>query len=117
MDYLNFCKSYFSATSIPINLLDNMNILYSSVRTVTNIPQYNDYYVPNDLSDCPCFSHYDPSIEYGIVRVQDTSIHIVIGPVFETEITPEILNAYLRENKIPFCERDKIQDFYALSRV
>lgn len=41
MDYLNFCKSYFSATSIPINLLDNMNILYSSVRTVTNIPQYN----------------------------------------------------------------------------
>ena len=33
MDYLNFCKSYFSATSIPINLLDNMNILYSSVRT------------------------------------------------------------------------------------
>ena len=111
MDYLNFCKSYFSATSIPINLLDNMNILYSSVRTVTNIPQYNDYYVPNDLSDCPCFSHYDPSIEYGIVRVQDTSIHIVIGPVFETEITPEILNAYLRENKIPFSERDKIQDF------
>lgn len=111
MDYLNFCKSYFSATSIPINLLDNMNTLYSSVRTVTNIPQYNDYYVPDDLPNCPCFSHYDPSIEYGIVRVQDTSIHIVIGPVFETEITPEILNAYLRENKIPFSERDKIQDF------
>lgn len=38
MDYLNFCKSYFSATSIPVNLLDNVNILYSSVRTVTNIP-------------------------------------------------------------------------------
>lgn len=49
MDYLNFCKSYFSATSIPVNLLDNVNILYSSVRTVTNIPQYNDYYVPDDL--------------------------------------------------------------------
>ena len=111
MDYLNFCKSYFSATSIPVNLLDNVNILYSSVRTVTNIPQYNDYYVPDDLPNFPCFSHYDPSIEYGIVRVQDTSIHIVIGPVFETEITPEILNAYLRENKIPFSERDKIQDF------
>ena len=111
MDYLNFCKSYFSATSIPVNLLDNMNILYSSVRTVTNIPQYNDYYVPDDLPNFPCFSHYDPSIEYGIVRVQDTSIHIVIGPVLETEITPEILNAYLRENKIPFSERDKIQDF------
>ncbi len=111
MDYLNFCKSYFSATSIPVNLLDNVNILYSSVRTVTNIPQYNDYYVPDDLPNFPCFSHYDPSIEYGIVRVQDTSIHIVIGPVFETEITPEILNAYLRENKTPFSERDKIQDF------
>lgn len=55
MDYLNFCKSYFSATSIPINLLDNMNTLYSSVRTVTNIPQYNDYYVPDDLPNCPCF--------------------------------------------------------------
>lgn len=53
MDYLNFCKSYFSATSIPVNLLDNVNILYSSVRTVTNIPQYNDYYVPDDLPNFP----------------------------------------------------------------
>lgn len=53
MDYLNFCKSYFSATSIPVNLLDNVNILYSSVRTVTNIPQYNDYYCPDDLPNFP----------------------------------------------------------------
>lgn len=42
MDYLNFCKSYFSATSIPVNLLDNVNILYSSVQDST-YPQYNVY--------------------------------------------------------------------------
>lgn len=111
MDYLSFCKNYFSATSIPVNLLDREKVLYSSIRTTADIPQYNNYYVPDDLPNCPCFSHYDPSIEYGIIRINQTSMFIVLGPVFETEITPEILNAFLRENKISISEKEKVQEF------
>lgn len=111
MDYLSFCKNYFSATSIPVNLLDREKVLYSSIRTTADIPQYNNYYVPDVLPNCPCFSHYDPSIEYGIIRINQTSMFIVLGPVFETEITPEILNAFLRENKISISEKEKVQEF------
>ncbi len=110
MDYTNFCKNFFSATSIPINYLDGKEILYSSIQEVANIPQYNDLYVPDELP-CPCFSHYDSTLEYGVVRINDTSKHVVLGPVFETEITPEILNKFLRENKIPIAQKEKIQDF------
>lgn len=102
MDYLNFCKSYFSATSIPVNLLDNMNILYSSVRTVTNIPQYNDYYVPDDLPNFPCFSHYDPSIEYGCSRSKFlTKLLKTFDKTFR-EIFPVFISTKRREKPSAF---------------
>lgn len=111
MDYISFCSNYFSATGIPLNLLDHKKILYSSIQTVTGCPQYSDYTVPDELPGCPCFSHYDPSVEYGIVRINGTQLSVVAGPVFETEITPEVANSFLRENKIPVSEKDKIIDF------
>ncbi len=111
MDYISFCKNYFSATGIPINFLDGKKLLYSSICDVTGCPQYNDLSVPDEISGCPRFSHYDPSIEHGIVRVNHTHLSAVIGPVFETEITSEILNSFLRECKIPISEKEMIKDF------
>lgn len=53
MDYISFCKNYFSATGIPINFLDGKKLLYSSICDVTGCPQYNDLSVPDELSGCP----------------------------------------------------------------
>ncbi|MDO4622935.1 MAG: AraC family transcriptional regulator [Eubacteriales bacterium] len=111
MDYIAFCKNYYASTYIPISLTDGCEILYSTLVDLFHIPPAPISAAPSDLINCPQFSCYHPELEYGIVQLKGTKLAFTIGPVIGTEITPAIVNLFLRENLIPIQYKEQVHEF------
>ncbi len=111
MDYIAFCKDYYAATCIPINLVEGKNALYSTAATMLNMPGNDIYSSPLELECCPQFSHMNPEIEYGIIQIKEHNLAVVIGPFFQVDITSSVVNTYLRENLIPLSEKERVFEF------
>lgn len=68
MDYLSFCKLYFSVTHIPISLLKKNGAIYSSIGEVCSI-ESTQYWEIVPIEETPNFYRYSPDIEYGAFRI------------------------------------------------
>ena len=103
MDYLEFCKHYFSATNIPISLSKNHVPVYASIADTINM----DYLAVTEeeilcpITDAPTFCHLDSDIEYGRVHAVGTEYTLYIGPIFNIPLTPTLLRRYMNLLSVP----------------
>lgn len=110
MDYLSFCKLYFSVTHIPISLLKKNEAIYSSIGEVCSI-ESTRYWEIVPIEENPNFYRYSPDIEYGAFRIAGTDYIAILGPAFSVPVTQDILRTYMHENAIALEHQEAIAEF------
>ena len=111
MDYIAFCKNYYAATRIPIDLLKGNTPVYTTIGSMLSMPSYRTHEIDTSGLNLPCLNNYNPDIEYGMIEVKGTDLLIILGPNFGIHPTNELINEYMRELFIPPQERESIAEF------
>ena len=101
MDYIAFCKNYYAATRIPIDLLKGNTPVYTTIGSMLSMPSYRTHEIDTSGLNLPCLNNYNPDIEYGMIEVKGTDLLIILGPNFGIHPTNELINEYMRELFIP----------------
>ena len=114
MDYVSFCKNYFSVSGIPVSLMSGETPAYSSIGELLSLESSHNWKVfweSPDYQANPAFCRYSPDIEYGCVHVEGTEYRIILGPSFCVPITNEIIRTYMHENAISLEHREAVAKF------
>ena len=108
---ISFCKNYYAATRIPIDLLKGNTPVYTTIGSMLSMPSYRTHEIDTSGLNLPCLNNYNPDIEYGMIEVKGTDLLIILGPNFGIHPTNELINEYMRELFIPPQERESIAEF------
>jgi len=114
MDYIHFCRNYFALTNIPISLIQGETPLYSAIGEAISLELIKPgkvFWETDEVTTNPTFCRYSPEIEYGCIHVEGTDYYIALGPVFSVPISEEIINTYMKENRIPLSHREDVAGF------
>ena len=112
MDYINFCKNYFAVTRIPVNLVNDDEILYSSLEELLHVPAVNPVTIwPGDFN--PEFRCLSPDIVYGSVLIEETGDYVMLGPAFSVPVTDELVREYMRQQATPLKYKEIIAEALA----
>lgn len=117
MDYIMFCKNFFSATGIPISLLEKGNAKYSALgELLSTNPQGHWDMFPSDKN--PCFCAISPDVEYGRVMIEGTDYDLVLGPAFSFTVTDELVRQFMRDAMLPLEYREQLTEYlYSVPRI
>ena len=110
MDYIEFSRTYFTVTRIPVSLLKNQKPVYSTISEMISLPLKHSGLIP-PLERNPDFCCYSPDLEYGRIDIENTDYSIILGPVFSIPVSEELTRTYMRENAIPLEYRDAVFEF------
>ncbi len=109
MDYIAFCKNYYAVTNLPLNLVNDDGVLYSSLGDLLGIPAANPIGIyPSKYN--PEFRAQDPDIVYGAVLVEATGDYIMLGPAFSFPPDDELIRRYMHECASPLSLREEIAE-------
>lgn len=109
MDYIAFCKNYYAVTNLPLNLVNDDGVLYSSLGDLLDIPAANPIGIyPSKYN--PEFRAQDPDIVYGAVLVEATGDYIMLGPAFSFPPDDELIRRYMHECASPLSLREEIAE-------
>ncbi len=114
MDYINFCKNYFTVTNIPVSLMEKDHPIYSAIGERLSLNPAKTYLVFWEIDPSasnPGFCSYSPDIEYGWVHIENTDYHVILGPAFRVPISDELVREYMKENAIPLEHRESVAEF------
>ena len=106
MDYLAFCDRFYVATGVPVNLLENGQPVYSSLNHLSPASTQAKWDMwPNSRN--PEIITQTSNLEYGRVRIEGTGYDIIIGPLFATPVTEEIVSEFLSDAQTPRENREE----------
>ena len=109
MDYITFCKNYFAVTNLPINIINDNEVLYSSLGDLLGIPAANPIGLyPSEFN--PEFRAQDPDIVYGSVMIEATGDYIMLGPAFPFPPNDELIRRYMHECASPISLKEEIAE-------
>lgn len=117
MDYISFCKNFFTATGIPVSLLEHGETRYSALgELMSTTPQTHwDIFPPGKN---PSFCGYSPDVEYGRVVIEGTDYDLVLGPAFSIPVTEELVRQFMRDAMVSPEYRNQLTEyFYSVPRV
>lgn len=109
MDYIAFCQRFALATGVPVHLLEKGSPVYTSLKplsSVSSAARWNMWV----SSKNPEFLAQTENLEYGRVRIEGTDYDIIIGPLFATPITEEIVDEFLSDYQTPQENRADASD-------
>ncbi len=111
MDYVAFCKNFFAATNIPINLLKDSVPQYSTFGDLLSLPPQKPWELwPIEAGKNPAFCGYSSDIEYGRIHVEGTDYDVIVGPTFSVPITDKIVREFAHELEVPFGYREQFTE-------
>ena len=110
MDYIDFCRTFFTVTRIPISLMKNKNPIYATISEMVSLPLKHSYLMPS-VEHNPEFCCYSPDFEYGRIDIEGTDYSIALGPVFSIPVSEELARAYMREHAVPLEYKDAVFEF------
>lgn len=112
MDYISFCKNYFAVTNIPVNLVNNDEILYSALSELLHIPAVNPTAIwPAEYN--PEFRCLSADIVYGSIQIESTGDYVMLGPIFSVPITDDLVRRYMNEQATPLKYKEIIAEALA----
>ena len=110
MDYITFCKNYFAITGLPINLVNNNGVLYSSLADLLHIPAVNPVVIwPAEYN--PEFRCLSSDNVYGSVQIEGTDNYVMLGPIFSIPVTKNLVRRYMKELTIPSGYEETLMEF------
>jgi hypothetical protein len=104
MDYITFCQRFFAATGVPVTLLEQGTPVYSSLNptSVSTDSRWNMW----RNSRNPEFLAQTENLEYGRVWIEGTEYDVILGPLFTTPVTPDIVEEFLSDQQTPKESRE-----------
>lgn len=106
MDYIAFCERFYVATGIPVILLKGGSPVYSSMNKLSSASAEAKWDMwPNSRN--PEIITQTANLEYGRVRIEGTDYDIIIGPLFATPVTEEIVAEFLSDAQTPREDREE----------
>ena len=109
MDYIAFCRKFFSATSFPVNLLYEGKPVYSSLgEQMAFQPQETWMVYPSSRN--PEFNAINPDLEYGHVHIEGTAYDLFLGPVFTAPVTEALVHEFMEDAKTPPAYREATEE-------
>ncbi len=109
MDYIDFCKNYFAVTNLPINLVNEDRVLFSSLGDLLGLTATNPTKIyPSDFN--PEFRAQDPDIVYGAVKIEATGDYIMLGPAFSFPPDDELIRRYMHQCASPMNRREEMAE-------
>lgn len=112
MDNIAFCQNYFAITGLPINLVNNHEILYSALSDLLHIPATNPVTIwPADYN--PEFRCLSSDIVYGSVQIESTGDYVMLGPIFSVPITDDLVRRYMKEQATPLKYKEALMEALA----
>lgn len=112
MDYVAFCKNYFAVTGLPVNLVNNEEVLYSSLSELLHIPPANPTFIwPADYN--PEFRCLSSDIVYGSVQIERTGDYVMLGPIFSVPVTDDLVRRYMKEQATPLKYKEALMEALA----
>ena len=100
MDYVAFCRQFFSVTGVPVTLvLDNEPVYSSLGEALSYHPPAMFVVYPADRN--PEFSSINPDLEYGHVHIEGTGYDLFLGPIFTAPINEKLVQEFFEETRIP----------------
>ena len=109
IEYVSFCRRFFAATGIPVNLLRAGVPVYSSFGERMELQNIASWAVYPPTKN-PGFSAINPDLEYGRVHVEGTDFDLFIGPIFTTEVTNVLVHEFIQETKLPQEYREQTEE-------
>lgn len=100
LDYISFCKRFFAATGIPVNLLYEGRPVYAALGELISF-QSQDIWEVYPPSRNPEFGAINPDLEYAHVRIEGTGYDLFLGPIFTSPVSDELVKEYFEDSKIP----------------
>lgn len=114
-DLFAFCELFYSSHYLPIAIFnkDGSNIIsISSMNNrITVCPSILSLLLKTPTNP----GIYSSSIlgSYGVIRVNDLMVYVVIGPTFSCSITTEIVRNFMHENAIEIEKESEVRQFLA----
>lgn len=106
-----FCRSYYSAHSIPLTFYHGEKIYYSSFEDSIGIAQqvvpFGGISVRN-----PDFLVTQGDMFYGCIYIVETDCRIVVGPVCSVPASKDVLRTFLVENAVPQDKNEDVAVFF-----
>lgn len=112
MNYISFCKNFFTATKIPISLLQNGAAIYSALGEMLSMTPQSHWELFT-MENNPCFCALSPDIEYGRIHIDNTCYDIIVGPAFNVPVSDQIVRQYMHELMIPLDFREQLMEFFS----
>lgn len=109
MDTIAFCKRFFAATGIPVTLLEKGKPVYSSFLK-ENVPLPDSRWDMWVSTRNPEFISQTANLEYGRVHVEKTDFDVIIGPLFSTPVTAEMVDEFASDYQTPREKRELIEE-------
>jgi AraC-like DNA-binding protein len=110
MDYIAFSKKFFAATGIPVNLLREGNVVYSSLGELAALDSASEVWPMYPPSRNPEFAAINPDLEYGHVKIEWTDYDLFIGPVFTSPVSEQLIREFFEEVKTPPEYRETVTE-------
>ena len=119
MDYIFFCKNFFSATNIPVCLLDKGTAIYSSMSELLSLPiSYHRENFDAYPGQNPRFCGDTLDIEYGRIHIENSDLDVFIGPAFSVPVTNRVIHEYMKESAVPSHLREQtVELLYSIPRI
>ncbi|MFR7389202.1 MAG: hypothetical protein ACLUTU_09875 [Blautia faecis] len=115
MNYVSFCRMYFSVTHIPVSLMKKNEAIYSSIGEVCSVKAAR-YWEMAPIDDTPNFYRYSPDIEYGVVHILGTDYAIVLGPALVFRLLLKLSELICMKMPLHWNTKRQSQNFSVLSR-
>ena len=100
MDYISFCKKFFSVNNIPVSLLKDGTVAYSALGELLSVTPPMQWQL-FDPGRNPSFCALSPELEYGRVEIEGTGYDLILGPAFSLPVTAEIVRQFMQELQTP----------------
>ena len=99
-DYIAFCRKFYAATGIPVDLLYMGTPVYSSLGEMIQYTATSQrtIYTPERN---PEFNALSPELEYGHVMIEGTGYDMFLGPIFTVPLTDDVVREFFRQEFIP----------------
>lgn len=110
-DYKNICELFYLSHYVPIAYFDKGQLTYLEGYPDISAPydvvlnRIADFELTLDIFTDDSLGHY------GIVPIPDTDVLLMIGPVFSTLVSQQIVHAYMRELTISLNQFQLVFDF------
>lgn len=100
MDYTIFCRRLYASFGLPSVLFSGKSLLYSTLSDLLGYAPAETYPV-EALSINPYVVSARETIIYGLLDVEGSDEHLIIGPVFNVPVNNSILDMFVVDHKIP----------------